>query len=125
NRPFAELNNRSPIQRGEEDQMAWLSWTPEPYEGEDDWRWNGVRPITRNRVISTAAHLTARLLIPQAFAQNEFQEEDKAAANVMRDLIEYNIKRSNYETAFLFGVISGLVNPVTYFKVDYTLGWQD
>ncbi len=125
NRPFAELNNRSPLQRADEDQMAWLSWTPEPYEGEDDWRWNGVRPITRNRVISTAAHLTSQLLVPQAFAQNDFQEEDRAAANVMRDMIEYNIKRSNYTTAFLFGVISGLVNPVSYFKVDYSMGWQD
>lgn len=125
NAPYKEFNNRSFIQRMNEDQRAWLSWTPEPFQGEDDWRWNGVRPITRNKVISTAAHLTSQLLIPQIFAQNEFDEEDRDAAYVMRDLIEYNIKRSNYETAFLFGVISGLVNPISYFKVEYTQGWQE
>lgn len=123
--PYKEFNNVSLIERMNQDQRAWLSWTPEPYQGEDDWRWNGIRPITRNKVISTAAHLTAQLLIPQIFAQNEFDEEDRGAAYVMRDLIEYNIKRSNYETAFLFGVISGLVNPISYFKVEYTKGYQE
>jgi hypothetical protein len=125
NTPFKEFNNKSVLQRENEDKMAWLSWNPEPYVGEDDWRWNGVRPITRNRVISTAAHLTSQLLIPNIFAQNQFDEEDREAAYVMKDLIEYNIKRSNYETAFLFGVISGLVSPVTYFKVDYVKAYQD
>jgi len=125
NTPYREFNGKSLIQRMNEDQRAWLSWTPEPYEGEDDWRWNGIRPITRNKVIATAAHLTAQLLVPQVFAQNENDEEDRATANVMRDLIEYNIKRSNYETAFLFGVIGALVNPVSYFSVDYTRAYQE
>ena len=125
NTPYKEFNNRSVLQRASEDQMAWLSWTPDPYEGEDDWRWNGVRPITRNRVISVAAHLTSQLLIPNVFAQNEFDEEDREAAYVMKDLVEYNIKRSNYDTSFLFGVIAGLVNPVSYFKVDYVKAYQD
>ena len=125
NTPYREFNNKSLIERMNEDQRAWLSWSPEPYEGEDDWRWNGIRPITRNKVIATAAHLTAQLLVPQVFAQNENDEEDRATANVMRDLIEYNIKRSNYETAFLFGVIGALVNPVSYFSVDYARGYQE
>jgi len=122
---YEEFNNRSFIQRANEDQRAWLSWTPDPYEGEEEWRWNGVRPITRNRVISVAAHLTAKLIIPRIFAQNEFDEEDREAADVMRQLVEYNIRRSNYETAFLFGVISGLVNPLTFFEVDYNIGYQE
>lgn len=122
--PFAEFNNRSFLERMDDDQRAWLSWNPDPYEGEEDWRFNGVRPITRNRVISTAAHLTAQLLVPAIFAQNQFSEEDRGAAYVVRDMVEYNIKHSNYETAFLFGVIGGLVNPVSYFKVDYVEGIQ-
>ena len=125
NTPFREFNDKSFIQRMDIDQKNWLSWTPEPFEGEDDWRWNGIRPITRNKVIATAAHLTAQLLIPNVFAQNDNDEEDKATANVMRELIEYNIKRSNYETAFLYGVIGALVNPVSYFKVDYTKAYQE
>ena len=67
NTPYREFNNKTLLERMSEDQRAWLSWTPEPLTGEDDWRWNGVRPITRNRVISTAAHLTAQLIIPQVF----------------------------------------------------------
>jgi hypothetical protein len=125
NRSYPEYNNRSFRGRMDEDQRAWLSWTPDPYEGEDSWRWNGVRPITRNRVISTAAHLTAQLIIPNVFAQNSTSEEDREAANVMRELIEYNIRRSNYETAFLFGVVSGLVNPISYFQVSYMESLQE
>lgn len=125
NTPYREFNNKTLLERMSEDQRAWLSWTPEAMEGEDDWRWNGIRPITRNKVIATAAHLTAQLLIPNVFAQNDNDEEDKATANVMRELIEYNIKRSNYETAFLYGVIGALVNPVSYFKVDYVRAYQE
>ena len=125
NNPYKEFNGRSFIERMNEDQKAWLSWTPDPYEGDDDWRWNGVRPITRNRVISTMAHLTARLLIPMISAQNKDQEEDRQAGYVMKEMVEHNIRNSNYETAFLFGVMSGLVNPVSYFQVDYCKSYQD
>ena len=125
NTSFQEFNGMSVVSRMNEDQRAWLSWSNPAYEGEDDWRWTGVRPITRNKVISTAANLTSQLLFPNIFAQNDAQEEDKDAANVMRELIEYNIKNSNYETCFLYGVIAGLVNPVSYWKVDYTQNYQE
>src|SRR3990167_3652524 len=59
--PLQEYNGMSLITRANESQRAWLSHPDEPYEGEDEWRWNGVRPITRNRVIFTAARLTRQL----------------------------------------------------------------
>lgn len=123
--PYAELNYKSLLERENLDKQSWLGWNPEPYSGEEEWRFSGIRPFTRAKIISTAAHLTANLIVPKVFAQNQFQTEDRAAASVMADLIEYNIKRSNYDTAFLFGVISGLVSPINFFKVDYTRGWQE
>lgn len=122
-RPFDEFNGKSVIGRMNEDQKAWLSWTPEPED--NDWKWYGVRPMTRNKVISTAAHLTSQLIIPNVFAQNENSEEDRDMAYVMKDLIEYNIRHSDYETSFLYGVVSGLVNPVTYWEVSYTEAYQN
>jgi len=124
-RPFQEFNGLSLIGRMNEDQQAWLSHSPKLFnDPESSWRWQGVRPITRNKIISTAAHLTSQLITPQVFAQNEKDEEDKEAAYVMRDLLEYNIQRSDYEQAFLYAVISGLVNPVSYFDVAYCEAYQ-
>lgn len=123
--PYPEYNGRSFVQQGNESQHAWLAHPDEPYVGEDEWRWNGVRPITRNRVIFTAARLTAKLIYPHISAQNESQEEDKDASYAMETLVENAIRTSNYETAFLFGVIAGLVNPLNFFQVEYCESWQD
>lgn len=125
-RPFAEFNGVSLIERTNRDQATWLSWNPDStLDPESDWRFTGIRPMTRNRVISTAAHLTSQLVIPMVHAQNDQDEEDKEAAYVMRDLVEYNIQHSNYELAFMYGVISALVNPVTYFKVGFSYAEQE
>jgi len=125
-RPFEEFNNVSLLDRASIDQAQWLSWNPDvASDPESDWRFTGVRPMTRNKVISTAAHLTSQLIIPNIHAQNDKDEEDRDAAYVMRDLLEYNVQRSNYELAFLYGVISALVNPVTYFKVSYSYATQE
>ena len=126
NRPFEELNGLSVIGRMNEDQKAWLSWNPPAFEdSESDWRWTGVRPITRNKIISTAAHLTAQLIKPSIFAQNDQDEEDRDAGYVMGSLLDYNIQHTPYELTFLYGVISALVNPVAYFEVDYVGAEQE
>lgn len=125
NNPYEEYNGRSFVTQANEAQRTWLSHPDAPYVGEDEWRWNGVRPLTRNRIVATAARLTTKVLYPKAFAQNDQQEEDCEASYAMDAMIEYNIRNSNYETAFLFGVISGLVNPINYFSVEYCESWQD
>lgn len=125
NNPYHEYNGRSFVEQANEAQRTWLSHPDAPYVGEDDWRWNGVRPLTHNRVIYTAARLTSQLLYPKTFAQNDAQEEDREASYAMDSMVEYNIRNSNYETAFLFGVISGLVNPLNYFSVEYCESYQD
>lgn len=126
NHPFEELDGVSVIERMNQDQRTWLSWSPSASgDSDNDWRWTKVRPITRNKIISTAAHLTSNIIKPKIYAQNNDDEEDKFAGYVMDDLLEYNIQRSDYEIAFLYGVLAALVNPVAYFKVEYAEAHQE
>src|SRR3990167_970563 len=66
-----------------------------------------------------AAHLTKQIIFPSVFPQNEDDPDDEAAAYIARISLEWNARKSNYEQTFLYAVISGLVNPVSYYKVDY------
>ncbi len=117
---YSELNDESPISRMDIDQRAFNSYVePSSNNPDEAWRANVVRPITRNRIISIAAHATATILIPSVFAQNDQDEEDKAAANIMRDLMEWVRSHSDYDLTMLYGVIAALVNPVAYLKADY------
>jgi hypothetical protein len=125
NQQLPELNGMSILQANDEYQRNWLSWSPPPSDDPDeDWRWTGVRPLTRNKIVSTAAHLTQSLNAPAAFAQNDRDEEDSVWGEVAELLLEYNIQNSDYEESFLYGVISGLVNVLSYFTVDYAEGYQ-
>lgn len=125
NHPYDEYNGRSFVTQTNEAQRTWLAHPDTPYTGDDEWRFNGIRPITRNRVVYTTARLTAQLLWPKSHAQNSMDEEDIVAGQAMDGLLEYNIGRSNYETAFLMGVLAGLVNPINYFSVEYCESWQE
>ena len=120
NSSFAEFNNKSVVERMNIDQRAFNSYQPEPSDDPDFvWQSNAIRPITRNKVISVAAHLTGSITIPQVFAQNDRDEEDKDAAMVMRDLLEWTCEQSDYEKTFLYAIISALVNPATIIHDEY------
>jgi len=119
-RPFKEFNDRSLLQIMDDSQKLFNSWTEPPSDDPNEsWRWKGTRPITRNKLISIAAHVTSTIIYPAVFAQNDLDEEDKEAANIMRDLIKWNIRNSDYEENFLFGVISALVNPVVWMRAEF------
>jgi hypothetical protein len=120
NRPFREFNDKSMLTRMDLDQKAFNSYVdPASTDPDESWRYNGVRPLTRNKIISIAAHVTAQLMYPKVFAQNNQDKEDKAAAQVMRDMIEWNIRNSDYELSFLYGVISALTNPAVIVQADF------
>lgn len=123
---YEEFNDMTLTERQNRDQKAFNSYSPPRSQDPDEsWKWKGVRPITRNKVISIAAHITANILIPNVFAQNNADEEDKTSANVMRWLIEWNIKNSDYDISFLGGVISALTNPAVIVHIEFAEVMQD
>lgn len=120
NRPYREFNDRSVITYTNDNQQAFNSYVPPRSQDPDDsWRAQTIRPVTRNKLISIAAHITAQTIIPTTFAQNEDDEQDRAAQRVMNDLIEWTIKNSDYERKFISAVIGALVNPATILHADY------
>lgn len=126
NKVFSEFNDMTLQQRMNLDQKIFNVWIPPQSEDEAEaWRWNGVSPKSRNKLISIAAHLVAKLVFPNVFAQNENDDEDKLASEVAGDLLEYNIRNSNYEISYLFGVIGALINPVSYLSEEFSKVMQD
>lgn len=119
--PFREFNDMSVLDRDQHDQKRFNNYIPpQSQDPEESWHYNGTRPLVRSKIISIAAHATSSILYPDWFAQNEFNEEDKMAAQVMHDLIEYHVRNSDYEMSFLYGVIQSLVSPCAYLEAKYS-----
>lgn len=119
-KPRREFNDRSLITDIDVSQMAFNSYVPPKSQDPDEsWRAQTVRPITRNKLISIAAHVTASILYPAVSAQDQNDDEDRAAAEVMADLIEWNIENSDYKRQFINAVISALVSPAVIVKAEF------
>lgn len=119
-RTYAEYNNKNLQEVIDESKKRFnLYYEDNNLDPALKWKSKTTRPITRNKIISIAAHLTTYLLFPNYFAQNQDDEEDKACAEAMRLMVEYNIRHSDYDTTMLFGVISMLVNPALIVEVEF------
>ncbi len=127
NKPYRELNNMSVLERQSVDQVRFNSYQfYQSGDPNDDWKSNAVRPITRNQTISIAAHITASIMYPNVFAQNENNEDDKDSALVMRELMEWSTENSNpvWERTFVFAVIAALVNPAAFIHTEYAENYR-
>lgn len=120
-RPYSQFGELlSPLQVYERDLKRFNSFEePDSLDPDENWRWKGVRPLTRNKIIGIAAHFVAALLYPNVFAQNKDDEEDRNAAEMMKDFVEYYIENSNYTISYLFGIIAALFSPVAYLNVEF------
>lgn len=113
-------NGRSILQEMEENQKRFNSYIPPKSDDPDEsWRANTVRPLTRNKLISIAAHVTARMLYPAVFAQNNKDEEDRAASEVIRDCVEWAIENSEYKMKFIGSVMGALTDPVSVMEAGF------
>lgn len=118
--PFTEFNDLSLIDRADIDQKRWNAYRgPQSEDPDEAWRYNGVKPITRNRILGIVAQMTASIIMPAPFAQNDKDEVDKAAAQVMRDLMEYNVRNSSYVENYIMWITDALVNPAAYLGVGF------
>ena len=117
---WREFNDLSVLDRQSQDQQAFNAYIP-PKDTSDDesWKAQTIRPITRNKVIAIAARITSVLIAPHVFAQNKDDAEDRDAAKVMEDIMEWANDQSGYVRVFLNAVIAMLVNPAACVQVDH------
>jgi len=124
NEPRAEFNDLSVITRMSVDQMAWNTYQSndgDPVGGDETmaWRSRAMKPIVRNKIVSIAAHATARLIFPKIFAYDDNNDEQVDAAVVMRDLMEWTADQSDYNQTSFYSIISALINPAAIINTDY------
>lgn len=123
-KPRREFNDLSVLERMTVDQMSFNTYQPnngDPLIQDriNSWRSLAMRPIVRNKVVSIAAHATAKLIFPKLFAYNSNSEEQADAAQVMTDLMEWAGDKADYSKTNLFATISALVNPVSIVHTEY------
>lgn len=122
---YREFNDMNVFNRQDRDQKAFNTYVSPPSEDPDEeWRYNGVRPLSRNKAMVMAAHVTARLLYGNVDAQNDKDESDKIWATAMKDMVLWNIENSDYEMSYFFSVIAALVNPCSWVKQDFVEATQ-
>jgi len=118
--PYEEFNHLTLVSVTDRDRKAFNNYVPARSDNPDEaWHANTVRPVTRNKIISIAAHLTSSLLFPQVYAQNENDEEDRDAGLVMRDLNLWSAQQSKYAFEFVRATVKALVDPAMIMYEGY------
>lgn len=125
-KPYTEFNNMSLIERMNLDQQSFNQYVEaQSMDPDEAWRSTAFRPIVRNKIITIAAHVTAAIMYPKVYAQNENDDEDRASAEVMRDLMEWAGEQSRYDRTFVYAVIGALVNPATIIHTEFAEKMRD
>ncbi len=122
--PRVEFNDLCTIDRMQVDQMSFNTYQPNnggPVVGDvaNAWRSRAMKPVVRNKVVSIAAHATARLIFPKVFAYNDNSDSQREAAQVMRDLMEWAADQSNYAHTSLHATITALTDPASIVYTEY------
>ena len=123
-KPRREWNDMCTLDRMTIDQMSFNTYQPnngQPAEADlmQSWKSRAIRPIVRNKIISIGAHATARLIFPKIFAVDEDSDEQKDAAMVMEDLMEWAGDQSNYAQTSMTAVLTALWSPASIVFTGY------
>lgn len=124
-RSFDEFDGVSLLRRAKMDQETFGAFVGAQYVPQQKkWRWKGRKNTSRNKIIGMLAHMLSGVLFPLVDAQNEENESDKTTAKVMRILVEEHLRKADYQTKFLYMVLSALVNPAVFVEVEYVVAFQ-
>jgi hypothetical protein len=129
-KPRREFNDLSLLSRYTVDKMAFNTYQPndgDALEGDElnSWKSRAVKPLIRNKIMSIAAHATARLLFPKVFAYNKMDEDQEELGQVMEDLQEWTADQSNYAKTSLYAVITALYSPASIIETDYVETYRE
>jgi len=117
---YEEFNDRSLIDYQNDCQKIFNNYTePKSNDPAESWKSTVKRGLSRNKVISIAAHITSTVLYPNIIAQNQEDSQDEEAAMIMRDLMEWSWEESKYARVFINTVIAALVNPAAIIYEGY------
>ena len=124
NKPRVEFNDMSVLGRMTYDQMAFNTYQPNNGNGLDgdilnSWKANVIKPVVRNKCISIYAHITANLIFPKVFAYDESNDEQKDAATVMSDLMEWAADRSDFSHVSFQRILSAITDPASIGYTEY------
>ncbi len=122
--PRVEFNDLCVIDRMQVDQMSFNTYQPNngqaaPGDEINAWRSRALKPIVRNKIISIAAHATAKLIFPKIHAWDSNSDAQEEAAQVMRDLMEYAADQANYPATSLHAVLTALTDPAAIVYKEY------
>lgn len=124
-RSFDEFDGISLLQRENLDQQTFAAFVGAEYVPQHkQWRWRGRKNTARNKLIGILAHMLSGILFPFVTAVNERDEEDKLTAEIMRIRVEDHLRHAQYDTKFLYFVLSALVNPAIIVQVEYVEAMQ-
>lgn len=124
-RAFDEFDGHSLLQRTKMDQETFGAFVGAEYiPQQKKWRWRGRKNTARNKIVGILAHMISAMIFPMVHAQNEQNESDKTTAQAMRILVEEHLRKANYQTNFLYVVLSALVNPAVFVEIDYVVAFQ-
>lgn len=129
-KPRREFNDLSIISRLSVDKMSFNTYQPNDGDNlEADqvsaWKSRAMKPIIRNKIMSIAAHATARLLFPKIFAYNDQDEEEEDVATVLESLQEWAADRSNYAKTSLYAILTALWSPSSIVYTDYVETYRE